>query len=236
MAFEPGSPLTLQVGNDPDELAALLPPRAGQRFEILTSRREDAHRLIPEGETVRQANAERFKAERHLHLLQAPASERGNSLPSDDIHCVVARRQLEKLTNAARVLQERYATRGEGFLAIARVHTDAMAWISHGQPAGTIIEDAAEVKLNGKMPLLDQLANVRRRGRELAADLNRIRSSCYPSDHCKRRMVEIVHGLAERGRPSMTLLVEHDHPEIGWPQTSLRSADYNAAAPSFAAA
>ena len=158
MAFEPGSPLTLQVGNDPDELAALLPPRAGQRFEILTSRREDAHRLIPEGETVRQANAERFKAERHLHLLQAPASERGNSLPSDDIHCVVARRQLEKLTNAARVLQERYATRGEGFLAIARVHTDAMAWISHGQPAGTIIEDAAEVKLNGKMQLLDQLA------------------------------------------------------------------------------
>ena len=115
MACEPGSPLTLLVGNDPDELAALLPPRAGQRFEILTSRREDAHRLIPEGETVRQANAERFKAERHLHLLQAPASERGNSLPSDDIHCVVARRQLEKLTNAARVWQERYATRGRGF-------------------------------------------------------------------------------------------------------------------------
>jgi hypothetical protein len=55
-SFEPGRPtgrISLHVGPSPDELAALLPPKARQRLETSVLRREDAHRLIPEGELVR---------------------------------------------------------------------------------------------------------------------------------------------------------------------------------------
>jgi hypothetical protein len=217
--FETGpalGPLTLYVDNDPAELAALLPPKARKRFEILCLRRDDSHKLIPAAETMRALGAEKFGLERAIEKMQARRPE-GDFLPDEDLRVVSAKSRLVRLTNEVQAIRERYETRGQAFAAIARTHADAMDWIRN-RPPNTVIEDAAEPKLNGKVPLLDQLENVRRRGRELTSDLNRIRSSCYPSEHCKRRMVEIVNGLAERRRPSMALLVEHDRPEIGWPQ------------------
>jgi hypothetical protein len=77
---EISGPLTLHTGQSPDELAALLPPKARQCLETLVLRREDTYRLIPEGDTVRELNAEKFDAERALQKLLAPAGEGGHSL------------------------------------------------------------------------------------------------------------------------------------------------------------
>jgi hypothetical protein len=131
-AAQSGS-LSLHTGMSPDELAALLPPKARQRLETLSLRRDDAHRLIPEGDTVRQLNAERFNLERALQRLQAPAGEGGHSLPDDDLRVIVAKRNLDKLTSEAKALAERYAQRGQAFQAIAQIHTAAMAWVRDGR-------------------------------------------------------------------------------------------------------
>jgi hypothetical protein len=218
-AGPPLEPLTRHTGPDPAELGLLLPPRARQRLEVLTLRREDAYRLIPEGETIRQLNAERFKAERHLQTLQAPATDGGHSLPVDDIRCVVAKRNVDKLTDEAAALSERYAARGAAFQAIARVHANAMAWIRDGRPPGSVMadHDGPEPRLHGKESLLDAVERLRRRGRELKADLTRISAAPFPSSHVKAKMRQEIEVLAHRGAPSMALAVEHDR-EIVWPR------------------
>ncbi|MFZ0854641.1 MAG: hypothetical protein WAO08_36260 [Hyphomicrobiaceae bacterium] len=71
----------------PTRLAALLPPRA--RLEILTLRREDAHKLVPLRDDVRALSAERFNMERALQKLLAPAAEGGHLLHPDDLRVVV---------------------------------------------------------------------------------------------------------------------------------------------------
>ncbi|MFZ0849995.1 MAG: hypothetical protein WAO08_12415 [Hyphomicrobiaceae bacterium] len=228
--------LALHTGMDPAELGALLPPGARQRFEILTLRREDMHRLVPEGDTVRLLNVEKFGAEHALQKMLASASDGGHSLPEDDLRVIAARRNVDRLTHEAKAIAERYAQRGQAFQAVARVHADTLAWLVNGRPVGTTLEDydGAEPKLNGKESLLDAVQRLQRRGRELKSDLARISAAPFPSDHCKQRMREEIEVLAQRGAPSMALMIEHDG-ETGWPQTNLRGTVYNSANPSFAA-
>ena len=230
-----GQTISLHTGQSADELALLLPPKARQRLEILTLRREDSHRLIPEGDMVRAVNAERFAAERALQKMLDPPPA-GHLLHPDDLRVVVAQRNLSKLERESASLQERYQVRAQAFQAIARVHEDAMAWITHGRPSGTVLEDYSgpEPKLSKGEDIPTAISRLQRRGRELKADLARISAAPFPSAHAKVKMRQEIETLAQRGAPSMALLIEHDR-EIVWPQTNLRAAIYNATQPSFAA-
>jgi hypothetical protein len=58
---------------------------------------------------------------------------------------------------------------------------------------------------------LDAIERLRRRGRELKADLHRIRSAPFPSTYAKQRMREQIEALAQ-GAPSVSRLVELDGP------------------------
>jgi hypothetical protein len=58
--------------------------------------------------------------------------------------------------------------------------------------------------------LLSDLQRLRRRGRELKADMHRIESAPYPSSYCKQRMREQIEALAMPGTPDVTNLIEHD--------------------------
>jgi hypothetical protein len=68
---------------------------------------------------------------------------------------------------------------------------------------------------------------LRRRVRELRADLHRIESAPFPSSHCKQRMRQQVEGLATLGAPSVSSLTEHDR-DIAWPTQRVTSSIYNA--------
>jgi hypothetical protein len=128
-------------------------------------------------------------------------------------------------------LQERYTQRGQAFQAIAQTHTAMMAWLQHGKPPGTVCEDFdGEPKLNKGEDILAAIEKLRRRGRELKADLARISAAPFPSSHAKPKMRQEIEALAQRGIPSMALLVEHDR-EGQWPTTNLRSAIFNAQTP-----
>ena len=165
---------------------------------------------------VRAVNAEKFAAERALQkMLEAPPA--GHLLHPDDLRVVVARRNLAKLERESTALQERYATRSQAFQSIAQTHSAAMAWITYGRPAGTTLADFAgaepELKKGEDIPIA--IERLRRRGRELKADLHRIASAPYPSAHAKARMREQIEALAQTGAPTVSLLIEHDKP-IQW--------------------
>jgi hypothetical protein len=236
--FEPGPALRsldLHTGLSPDELGALLPPGARQRLATLTIRRDDHHRLIPEGDSVRALNAERFRQERALQKLQAPAGDGGNALPDDDLRIVVAKRQLAAITEEASATAARYQVRAQAFQAVAQVHTAVMAWLANGKPANTVCEDfeGPEPKLNKGEDLVAAIERLRRRVRELRADLHRIESAPFPSTHAKARAKAQSEELAQAGAPTVSLLIEHDQP-LQWAQRSLSARVHNTETPAIA--
>jgi hypothetical protein len=60
--------------------------------------------------------------------------------------------------------------------------------------------------------ITDAVERLRRRGRELKADLARIAASPFPSAHCKQRIRAQIEALAMQGAPSVSRLVELDGP------------------------
>ena len=130
---------------------------------------------------VRAVNAGKFAADVHCgkcwRLRRLAASSSGQ------LRVHIARRNLAKLERESTALQERYATRSQAFQSIAQTHSAAMAWITYGRPAGTTLADfaGAEPELKKGEDIAIAIERLRRRGRELKADLHRIASA--PSTH-----------------------------------------------------
>ena len=85
-------------------------------------------------------------------------------------------------------------------------------WLKHGKPSGVLLQDheADPPKLNKGETAIDAIERLRRRGRELKADLHRIESAPYPSTYCKAQMRTQIEQLAMQGAPDISPIVEHD--------------------------
>ena len=98
-------------------------------------------------------------------------------------------------------------------------------WLRDGRPGNTVLKDydgSEPPKLLKGEDLLSALERIRRNGRELKARLHTMRSSCFPSAYCKKRMREMVEQLAQRGAPDVASLIEHDR-QIEWPRQQVQS-------------
>jgi hypothetical protein len=221
-------PLSLQPQFDPLEI---LPEGAAAKLRALRQRSADQHLLIPPFEQVRQASMDKITAQNELTRLVSAAADGGFNLPPTDARVVVAEKQREKMTADFTRLQELRETRTAQWLAASAVLANAETWLKSGRPGGTTLEDAkkeVEPKLaKNESGLLDAIENRRRRVRELKADLHRIASAPFPSNHCKAQMRAQIEALVQRGAPDVSLLIEHDR-EIIWPMQSLQSEVYNA--------
>jgi hypothetical protein len=89
----------------------------------------------------------------------------------------------------------------------------------------------AGTKLAKGESILDGIQRLRRRGRELKADLSRIQSAPYPSSYAKQKMRTQIEALAMP--PSVAELIEHDR-QIVWPTQRLQSSVYNTNSPALA--
>ena len=65
-------------------------------------------------------------------------------------------------------------------------------------------------RLNKNETVTDAVERLRRRGRELKADLHRIASAPYPSSYAKQRARGQIEALAMQGAPDVSMLIEHD--------------------------
>jgi hypothetical protein len=219
----------------PFDAIELLPPAAADKLRQLRERASDAHRLTVPYEDIRQASMARIEAENALKRLTNHPHDHGFRLKPDDRRVIAAQRTLDKTTDELRRLQERQATRSAAWNAAGRVPQACEAWLRDGRPGGTTLE-AVEVeppKLLKGEDVLSAVERLRRRVRELRADLHRLASATMPSSYAKQKMREQVGQLAARGAPSASLLVEHDG-EIVWPTVQLRSEVYNAQAGAIA--
>jgi hypothetical protein len=207
------TPMSLGPALKPFDVIELLPPAAQDRLRMLRQRAADAHALIPEFETIREASMARIEAENALKRLTSHPQDGGFNLPATDSRVVAAEKHLEKMTADFRRLQELQEVRSAAWRAASGALAAVEDWLRHGKPANCVLEaiETEPPKLAKNEPgLLDAIENRRRRVRELRADLHRIASAPFPSSYAKQRMREQIDALAMNGAPSVSALVELD--------------------------
>jgi len=214
MTFEPGRPtppLAVSFDRQPDVVASL-PPNAADKLRMLRDRVDDLHRLLPDFEDRRAAGEARLASEERLRRLTAHQQQGGFNLGPDDPRVKAAQRDLKTLTAEAKRLTDNYERKSAAWREASTTLSNVESWLSGGKPSGVVLRDHAEetLKLPKDEDVLTFIERQRRRVREARAALHTIESSPFPSAYCKRRMIEQITALAERGRPSVSRLVEHD--------------------------
>ena len=209
--------------------AQWLPPAAAERLRRLQQDFEDKRNLLPSFEERKEASDTKRTAERRLQQLTAHPQESGFGLPDDHPSVVVAKRQLDQATAAQKRIDDLHTERSAALQAASGALSSVTAWLKDGRPAGTVLE-AVELeppKLQKGETVVDAIERLRRRGREMRADLHRVASAPFPSSFCKKRIVETVGALAARGAPDVSTLIEHNG-EVGWPQQRLTAKLFDA--------
>jgi hypothetical protein len=137
----------------------------------------------------------------------------GYELPSTDNRVVFAEQQVAKASDDLKRLNERSESRLQAWQAASQAKAAVEAWLKDGKPSGALLQDH-----EGEVPkpqkgedVLSAVERLRRRVRELRADLHRIASVPFPSSHAKQRMRAQIEQLAMQA-PSMSRLVELDGP------------------------
>jgi hypothetical protein len=104
-------------------------------------------------------------------------------------------------------------------------------YLKSGRPGGTTLEAVAiePPKLLKGETVIDAVERLRRRGRELRADLHRIQSAPFPSSYARAKMREEIEVMATLGEPDVSKLIEHRDRPIIWPTQQVRGTVYNAA-------
>jgi hypothetical protein len=226
----PRAATTFNPSNLQTDPLEFLPPGAADRLRALRQAAADAHALMVDFGDLHELSTERRRAVARLEQLTGHPQDSGLNLPTDHRSVIDAGRSVARLTSELDRLKQQNEQRTARWRAASAVLAAVEAWIAHGIPGNCMLKDADATEpapLKKGETVVAAIARVRHRGRELRADLHRIRSAPYPSDHCKTQMRAQVATLAEHGAASVTALVEHDG-EIGWPSRRLRSQTFGA--------
>ncbi|MGY4252933.1 hypothetical protein ACVI1L_000001, partial [Bradyrhizobium sp. USDA 4516] len=230
--FEPGpvdpAPISFGFHGQPafDPLD-LLPPGAADRLRQFRQHVQDRHALTVPFQEISEANTAKLEeANRHRRLTDHQ-QHGGFNLKADDPRVVAAQSRLDKLTDDHQRLVARNEMRSQEWREAAQTLAAVEAWLGDGRPQGTLLKDfkGPEPKLVAGEDILSALDKARRRGRELRADVNRIRSASFPLSYCKQRIREQV--AARKRAPDVSPLIEHDG-EVVWPTMQVQVNVYNA--------
>ena len=124
-------------------------------------------------------------------------------------------KQVTKLSDEFKRINERREARSASWTAISIVVSAVESWLrGGGVPGGCVLRDfdGPEPKLIKSESIVDGIERLRRRCREIKADIHRIQSAPYSSVNAKARMRSQVEALAEIGSPDVSDLIEHDRP------------------------
>ncbi|WP_354209566.1 MULTISPECIES: hypothetical protein [unclassified Bradyrhizobium] len=206
-----------------------LPPVVAERLRALRQRCDDLHAIIPPGEDVRQEGMRKIDAANALTRLTAHPQDDGRGLPESDPLVAAAKKHLDKMTAGFERMKQLQEVRAAAWQSASQAKAACETWLRSGVPGNCKLE-AVEVeppKLLKGETVIDAIERLRRRGRELKADLHRIASAPFPSAHSKAQMRAQVEALAMEGAPSVSRLVELDGP-VDFQTQSVRSEVYNA--------
>lgn len=228
-AAAPGSPLHAGIvpGFTPTVLFPTigdpidaLPEPAAERLHRLRQEREDAAVLARTAfEAWQELHTEAQRRRNRIGQLRAPRgvgiglTEPGYNLEDDDPRVTVERAALTKQeAELARLkrLQEQHGARGR---ILSTLVNAVETWIK-AAPTDTMIamHPPIEPQLKKGESIADAVERLRRRGRELQADLDRVAASPWPSSLAREHMRRQITGLAEGGRPAVHHLVDFNEP------------------------
>jgi hypothetical protein len=225
-------PANFIVHQTGDVIDGLPGDESRHRLESLRQRAHDARSLFePVFDQIRETRIELDRSRSRLRQLVQPRSVGGYGLsqgdentPADrqvaDVQGIISKYEGELARLSAMEAERAAIWRNVGVL-VQRCED----WIRSGRPHGTTLTEVAAIEFDEIVKrdekVNDALERLRHRLRELAADRHRIESAAYPSADCKARLREQIDTLANRGTPSVDMLIEHNG-EIGWPQTTQR--------------
>jgi hypothetical protein len=197
--------MSMRFGDPLEEL----PAEAVEKFRKLELRRDEAHVLLQaaiesQQELQRDVTGDQARIKR---LMQHP-HEGGFGLADDAPQVAAEQKKLDRKRAEQRrltALSEARGTIWKNAAELVRNIEQAVVTHSGGYVAEIVGGDAPTFKGN----ILDAVEGRRRRGRELQADLHRIRSSPWPSALAKQKMRERIEQLAESGRPWVEQAIEN---------------------------
>jgi hypothetical protein len=185
-----------------------VPEERKDLFRKICQHVDDACALAVPFEVVRAASINRIEKGNAFRRFKDHPQDDGLGLKSDDPRVVAAEKELAKATDEFERTKQRSEERAEAQQAALRVKATCEDYLRHGVPGNCKLE-AVEVeppKLNKGETVIDGIERLRRRCRELRADLHRIASAPYPSSHAKARMKAQIeaHWRCEACRMSQT--------------------------------
>lgn len=218
------------------DVIEVLPPGGAERLRKLRDHVRDLHSLTVPFEDIREASTARIQAEQRLKRLLDHQQDGGFHLKPDDPRCIEQKKLLDKLTDEFKRLNQRNEVRSAEWRTASLTLVNVEDWLKNGRPHGTSLQDheVEPVKLLKGEDILSALDRVRRRGRELKADLARISAAPFPSSHVRSKIRAEVEALAALGVPVVSDVIEHDH-SVVWPSRRLQASVYNGETPGFAA-
>jgi len=240
MTFEAGpvnpAPFSIGIHVVPSfDVIDVLPQSAADRLRKLRQHVADFHALTIPFADIHEASNAKLEAERQLKRLTDHQHHGGFNLKPDDPRVIVAEQHLAKLVADQRRLNDRNETRSAAWREAGYPLVNVETWLRDGRPHGTVLQDydGPAPKLLKNETVIDAIERLRRRGRDLNADLIRIRSAPFPSAYVRGKIKREVEALAQAGAPLVSDVLEHDR-SVVWPMQRLQGAIVNAQVPSFA--
>jgi hypothetical protein len=201
-----------------------LPPLASERLQKLRQRALDSHAVIPMFDQIQEASLARVTAQRALSRLVDHPQDHGFGLKSDNRSVIEAQRTLDKANADFERLKQLQEVRTAQWQSASGGLANTETYLRDGRPQGVVLEDyeGPEPTLAKGEDIFSALDKVRRRGRELRADLARIAAAPYPSSHARAKIRHEIEALAMQGAPVISDVIEHDR-KIIWPMARLKS-------------
>ena len=228
-----GQPHTIHVGGP--AATADLPKRVVERLATLRERVDDLHRVLPLSEERVAASTAKVEAEQRLKCLLGHPHQGGFGLDeASDKRVIQQKKLVEELSNASQRLTDRYQRPHQSWNRAAQALRSVENWLQ-SRPGGTRLEDYSgpEPKLLKGESLIDAIDRHRKRAREIQSDLAAVEGAPFPSSHAKAKARRQVEELAQRGAPSVALLLKKDR-DVVFPVTGLQANVFNVQA-AFAA-
>lgn len=200
---------------------ALLPANAKAKLEALRERRDELHAVINDlAEKVEQARLTKFEHERHLRSLQS-RDILPQALPDDDPAVVRQREKIEAADAELRRLEDRRDARSAEWQGLGQPVDAAERWLASLPPDAVLEPAEVEVpKLNKSETPTTGVDRLRRKRRDLLADMQAVDAAPITSTTAKAKVRAEIEALADRGRPDLFGTIEHGD-AIRWPESSI---------------
>jgi len=199
-----------------------LPEPAAERLHRLRQEREDAAILgRATFEEWQSLHEEAQRRRSRIAQLRAPRGvgigliEPGHNLDDSDPLVIVERAALTKQEAELARLKRLEEQHGGRRRILSTLVNAVETWIK-AAPTGAMIamHPVEPPQLKKGETIADAIERLRRRTRELQADLDRVRAAPWPSRLARERMRAQIAALAEAGRPAVHHLVDFNEPVV----------------------